>query len=95
MLQGAKGEYVVIYDAEDRPDPAQLKKAVLMFDNVDESIVCIQAKLNFFNQQTNFLTRWFSIEYSMLFDLGPGTRTTSPRTPTSAYVCIRPATGRR
>ena len=68
-LQGAKGEYVVIYDAEDRPDPAQLKKAVLMFDNVDESIVCIQAKLNFFNQQTNFLTRWFSIEYSMLFDL--------------------------
>lgn len=68
-LLGAKGEYVVIYDAEDRPDPSQLKKAVLMFENVDESIVCIQAKLNFFNQDTNFLTRWFSIEYAMLFDL--------------------------
>lgn len=68
-LLGAKGKYVVIYDAEDRPDPQQLKKAVLMFENIDESIVCIQAKLNFFNQQTNFLTRWFSIEYSMLFDL--------------------------
>ncbi len=68
-LLGARGEYVVIYDAEDRPDPTQLKKAVLMFENIDESIVCIQAKLNFFNQETNMLTRWFSIEYAMLFDL--------------------------
>jgi len=68
-LLGAKGQFVVIYDAEDRPDPQQLKKSVLMFENIDESIVCIQAKLNFFNQQTNFLTRWFSIEYAMLFDL--------------------------
>ncbi|HMT03920.1 MAG TPA: glycosyltransferase family 2 protein [Solirubrobacterales bacterium] len=68
-LLGAKGEYVVIYDAEDRPDPSQLKKAVLMFQHTDDSIVCIQSKLNFFNQQTNILSRWFSIEYSMLFDL--------------------------
>ncbi|MDQ2623204.1 MAG: glycosyltransferase [Actinomycetota bacterium] len=68
-LLGAKGKYVVIYDAEDRPDPQQLKKAVLMFENIDPSIACIQAKLNFFNQRTNMLTRWFSIEYSMLFDL--------------------------
>ena len=68
-LLGAKGEYVVIYDAEDRPDPHQLKKAVLMFEHLDDSIVCIQSKLNFFNQHTNLLTRWFSIEYSMLFDM--------------------------
>jgi cellulose synthase/poly-beta-1,6-N-acetylglucosamine synthase-like glycosyltransferase len=68
-LLGARGELVVIYDAEDRPDPQQLKKAVFMFQNVDDSIVCIQSKLNFFNQQTNWLTRWFSIEYSLLFDL--------------------------
>ncbi len=68
-LLAARGEYVVIYDAEDRPDPQQLKKAVLMFRNIDPSIVCIQSKLNFFNQQTNWLTRWFSIEYSLLFDL--------------------------
>ena len=68
-LLAARGEYVVIYDAEDRPDPQQLKKAVMMFRNVDDSIVCIQSKLNFFNQQTNWLTRWFSIEYSLLFDL--------------------------
>ena len=40
-----------------------------MFRDIDESIVCIQSKLNFYNQQTNWLTRWFSIEYSLLFDL--------------------------
>jgi cellulose synthase/poly-beta-1,6-N-acetylglucosamine synthase-like glycosyltransferase len=68
-LLGARGEYVVIYDAEDRPDSQQLKRAVYMFRNMDESIVCIQAKLNFFNQETNWITRWFSIEYSLLFDL--------------------------
>lgn len=68
-LVGAKGKYVVIYDAEDRPEPDQLKKAVVMFERSDESVVCIQAKLNFFNQNTNLLTRWFSLEYATLYDL--------------------------
>ncbi len=68
-LVGAKGKYVVIYDAEDRPEPDQLKKAVVMFERSDPSIVCIQAKLNFFNQGTNLLTRWFSLEYATLYDL--------------------------
>jgi glycosyltransferase XagB len=65
----AQGKYVVIYDAEDRPDPDQLKKAVLAFQKADDSVTCIQAKLNYFNQNQNMLTRWFSIEYSMWFDL--------------------------
>ena len=30
-LQLATGDYCVIFDAEDRPDPDQLKKAVLAF----------------------------------------------------------------
>jgi glycosyltransferase XagB len=68
-LLGAKGKYVVIYDAEDRPEPDQLKRAVVMFERVGESVVCIQAKLNFFNQYTNLLTRWFSLEYATLYDL--------------------------
>lgn len=69
LLQ-AEGEIVVIYDAEDRPDPDQLKKSVLMFRLAgDDRLVCVQAKLNYFNQDQNLLTRWFSIEYAMLFDL--------------------------
>lgn len=65
----ARGEYVVIYDAEDRPDPDQLKKVHLTFKACSESTVCVQAKLNYFNSEQNMLTRWFTQEYSMWFEL--------------------------
>ena len=65
----AKGEYVVIYDAEDRPEPDQLKKAYLAFKELPDEYVCIQAKLNYFNSNQNFLTKLFTQEYSMWFEL--------------------------
>lgn len=68
LLQ-ADGKYVVIFDAEDRPDPDQLKKIVVAFDKADPRVTCIQAKLNYFNSDQNLLTRWFTTEYSMHFDL--------------------------
>ncbi|HEU5038426.1 MAG TPA: glycosyltransferase [Nocardioides sp.] len=68
-LQLATGSYCVIFDAEDRPDPDQLKKAVIAFMRVAENVVCIQAKLNHFNQDQNLLTAWFANEYSMHFEL--------------------------
>jgi cellulose synthase/poly-beta-1,6-N-acetylglucosamine synthase-like glycosyltransferase len=66
LLQ-ASGSYVVIYDAEDIPDPLQLKKAILTFANHDLQTVCVQAKLNFYNSTQNLLTRWFTAEYSTWF----------------------------
>src|SRR6266851_5558244 len=68
-LMLAKGQYVVIYDAEDIPDPLQLKKALLAFANHGTDVVCVQAKLNFYNIRQNLLTRWFTAEYSTWFDL--------------------------
>ena len=68
-LLSAEGEFVVIYDAEDRPDPDQLKKVVVAFAKADPLIRCIQCKLNYFNRDQNILTRWFTTEYSMWFDL--------------------------
>jgi cellulose synthase/poly-beta-1,6-N-acetylglucosamine synthase-like glycosyltransferase len=68
LLQ-ASGKYVVIYDAEDQPDPDQLKKVVIAFQRADPRVTCIQAKLNYFNSGQNLLTRWFTTEYSMWFDL--------------------------
>ncbi|WP_282939559.1 glycosyltransferase family 2 protein [Paenibacillus sp. RC67] len=65
----ARGEYVVIYDAEDRPDSDQLKKVHAAFMNNPEHCACIQAKLNYFNSEQNLLTRWFTHEYSMWFEL--------------------------
>src|SRR3989344_1900307 len=68
-LEKATGEYTVIYDAEDIPDPDQLKKVIAAFKKEDENTVCIQAKLNFYNPHHNLLTRIFTAEYSLWFDL--------------------------
>lgn len=68
-LKRAKGEYCVIFDAEDRPDKDQLKKVAVLFSQLPENYACIQAKLNYYNSMQNILTRWFTIEYSTTFDL--------------------------
>lgn len=65
----ARGEYVVIYDAEDRPEPDQLKKAVLGFGRCGREVACLQARLDFYNQRQNLLTRWFTTDYAIWFDL--------------------------
>lgn len=69
----ARGEYAVIFDAEDRPEPDQLKKAYLAFRHLPERIVCLQAKLNYYNSGQNLLTRWFTTEYTTWFEVSlPG-----------------------
>jgi len=68
-LTQARGEYVVIYDAEDIPEATQLKKVLIAFAKSDPSVVCVQSKLNYYNPDQNALTRWFTTEYSMWFDL--------------------------
>ncbi len=64
----ARGEFLVIYDAEDRPEPEQLKAALVAFNRADERQVCVQAALNYFNAGENVLTRMFTLEYSFWFD---------------------------
>lgn len=72
-LRFARGDYIVVFDAEDIPEPDQLKKAVAMFKRSPQSVGCIQARLNYFNRRENFLTRMFTLEYSNWFDyLLPG-----------------------
>lgn len=69
----AQGEHLVVYDAEDRPDPDQLRKAVLAFRHGPPRLACVQAALNYYNWNENFLTRMFTLEYSFWFDyLLPG-----------------------
>jgi len=64
----AHGEYLVIYDAEDRPDPDQLKKAIVAFRRSGPERACVQAALNYWNVEENALTRMFTLEYSFWFD---------------------------
>ncbi len=68
-LNRANGEFVVIYDAEDRPEIDQLKKAYLGFKSLSKKVVCIQSKLNYYNSGHNLLTKLFTAEYSLWFDL--------------------------
>ncbi|MFB8148176.1 glycosyltransferase [Microbacterium sp. NPDC056003] len=67
-LDVARGDFLVIYDAEDAPEPDQLKKTVIAFARADPSVVVMQAALNYFNARENVLTRMFSLEYSYWFD---------------------------
>lgn len=68
-LRLAKGKYVVVYDAEDAPDPLQLKKAYLAFKKLPRKVFCLQAKLNYYNPHHNLLTKLFTAEYSLWFDV--------------------------
>ena len=69
----ARGKYLTIYDAEDIPEPDQLKKAVIAFKKAGNDFICFQAALNYFNRDENFLTKMFTLEYSYWFDyLLPG-----------------------
>lgn len=67
-LEVARGEFLVIYDAEDAPEPDQLKKTIVAFSRADSSTVVMQASLNYFNARENVLTRMFALEYSYWFD---------------------------
>ncbi|MGH7608870.1 MAG: glycosyltransferase family 2 protein [Candidatus Dormibacteria bacterium] len=68
-LTHATGEYAVIYDAEDVPDPDQLKKAIRAFESAGPEVACVQAKLNYYNWNQGLLTRLFTLEYSLWFNL--------------------------
>ena len=66
-LKFAEGEYVTIYDAEDRPEPDQLLKAVHMFKNSDKNVACLQSRLCCLNFRENLLAFLFSVEYLIWF----------------------------
>lgn len=68
----ARGEIVTIFDAEDRPEPLQLRRAAVVFASSPE-IDCLQARLDYFNSDQNRLTQWFTAEYGAWFtQLLPG-----------------------
>lgn len=67
-LGRARGEFVVVYDAEDRPDPAQLRQAAARFADADRRVACLQAPLRADLQDT-FLPRQFGLEYAALFEV--------------------------
>lgn len=66
-LQEARGSLVAVFDAEDRPDPDQLRLAALAFVRGGPRLACVQARLVVFNPDDSFLSRQFTLEYAALF----------------------------
>lgn len=66
-LQFCTGNIVTIYDAEDRPEPLQLRRVALAFRRAGPEVACMQCELSFYNGDENIVTRWFLIDYHVWF----------------------------
>ncbi|MBO0904191.1 glycosyltransferase family 2 protein [Jiella sonneratiae] len=63
----AHGEFLVLYDAEDEPDPGQLREAYLRFRTGPHDLACLQAPLVVTNGAAHWLAALFALEYAALF----------------------------
>ncbi|MCD7108577.1 glycosyltransferase [Rhizobium sp. DKSPLA3] len=66
-LPGARGTFLTIYDAEDRPDPGQLREAHAVFLAADPRVACLQSPLVVTNARAGWLSAMFALEYAALF----------------------------
>lgn len=66
-LDHCRGSIIGVYDAEDAPDPDQLKTVVRRFSERDEKVACLQGTLDFYNARENWLSRCFTVEYATWF----------------------------
>lgn len=66
-LHFATGDIVTIFDAEDLPEPLQLRRVVTAFRQLPDNVACVQAKLVYHNGHQNLLTAWFTAEYALWF----------------------------
>ncbi|PXA96274.1 family 2 glycosyl transferase [Caulobacter sp. D5] len=69
-LGRARGELLVIYDAEDAPDPGQLREAAARFAAGPPDLACLQAPLRIeIPAISGFLPRQFQQEYAAHFEV--------------------------
>lgn len=66
-LDFCRGEIVGIYDAEDRPEPDQLRRVANHLAAAPKNVACVQGYLDFYNPRQNWLARCFAIEYAIWF----------------------------
>lgn len=72
-LAQATGDLLTIYDAEDDPDPLQLREAAVRFDAEGPRLACLQAPLRIRrwakSSASPLLDRQFAAEYAALFEI--------------------------
>ena len=65
----AKGTFIAVFDAEDRPARDQLHRALDAFLGNGLDIACVQARLTIDNTRDSWLARLFTAEYAGQFDV--------------------------
>jgi hypothetical protein len=68
-LPFARGAFTVVYDAEDRPEPDQLRCALQAFRTAGDDLACVQARLCIDNTADSPLARYYTAEYASQFDV--------------------------
>jgi glycosyltransferase XagB len=66
-LPFVRGRFVTVYDAEDRPDPSQLRAAFHAFINGTENLAVVQAPLVTWNHTESWIARQFALDYAVWF----------------------------
>ena len=66
-LTQCRGSIIGVYDAEDAPDPDQIRKIVDRFHQRGPEVACLQGVLDFYNPHSNWLARCFTVEYASWF----------------------------
>ena len=64
-----RGSLVAVFDAEDLPEPNQLRDAAALFAAADETLACLQASLFIHNHRRSWASAMFCIDYAVLFDV--------------------------
>lgn len=66
-LDYARGDLLVIFDAEDMPHPQQMRQAAETFAAADNTLACLQAPLRIYPRDGSWLQAQFALEYRLLF----------------------------
>ena len=66
-LPFCRGDIVGVYDAEDRPEPGQIRAVVSHLQSAPPEVACVQGYLDFYNSSENWLSRCFTLEYAIWF----------------------------
>ena len=68
-LRVARGDLITVYDAEDRPEPDQLRKVAEVFADAPPDLGCVQARLAIDHAAESFFARHLALEYALQFDV--------------------------
>jgi len=68
-LPFARGSIVAVYDAEDLPEPDQLRRALAAFRSGGPKVACVQARLAVDNGDESWISGHFAAEYAGQFEV--------------------------